>query len=119
MSGSWVNPFGEEALNNLIFFAFDLNATLSCESVGSRCSFLRDEYTEIDEDGGAIADQLGGAVWTVCKCCVPQSPNLVEPLLATRLLTSPSTRTTHSRPVGRRLEPSSLQKQPLHPGLFQ
>jgi hypothetical protein len=77
MSGSWVNPFGPEALNNLIFFGFEQNATFSCDTVGSRCSFLRDDYDEVDDDGGAIADQLAGSVWTVCTCtCRDAAPSM-------------------------------------------
>ena len=66
--GTWQNPFGPGALNNLIFFEIPESATLSCGSSGSRCSFTREDFGQIDDDGGAIADQLEGAVWTTSKC---------------------------------------------------
>ena len=65
--GTWQNPFGPGALNNLIFFTVQNNATFSCASIGSRCSFTTSDFGRIDEDGGAIADQEGGSVWTTSK----------------------------------------------------
>mmetsp|Transcript_14749 Transcript_14749/g.28031 ORF Transcript_14749/g.28031 Transcript_14749/m.28031 type:complete len:246 (-) Transcript_14749:61-798(-) len=67
LQGSWRNPFGEGALNNLIFFVVEESASFNCDAVGSRCSFLRSDWGDIDEDGGAIADQIEGAVWTVAQ----------------------------------------------------
>ena len=67
LQGSWRNPFGPGALNNLIFFVVEESAVFNCDAVGSRCSFLRSDWGDVDDDGGAIADQIEGAVWTVSK----------------------------------------------------
>lgn len=65
--GTWQNPFGPAALNNLVWFEIPDAATLSCGSEGSRCSFTREDFGQVDDDGGAIADQLEGAVWSTSK----------------------------------------------------
>lgn len=63
--GTFRNPFGEEALNNLTYYIspFGQTVTLACGSSGSRCAFERPHYDNIDDDGGWIADQLAGSVW--------------------------------------------------------
>ena len=69
--GTWWDPYGDTALNNLIFFMFDETATMSCGSEGSRCSFNRNHFTQIDDDCASgscgIADQLAGSVWATSK----------------------------------------------------
>jgi len=62
---SWTNPFGPGALNNLVFFLSDTDGALTCGNIGSRCGFTRSDWGTIDIDGGAISDQLEGAIWTV------------------------------------------------------
>ena len=67
--GTWRNPFGPGALNNLIFFEVPEQtvATFACGSNGSRCSFIEADFEKYDEDGGAVAVQIGGMVWTTSK----------------------------------------------------
>lgn len=61
----WTNPFGPAALDNLVFYVVESDASFSCALAGSRCAFLRSDFEDIDEEGGAIADQREGTVWTV------------------------------------------------------
>ena len=59
--------FGPGALNNLNFFFVEKEASFACGSTGSRCAFSRNEFVEVDDDGGAIADQMHGSVWTTSE----------------------------------------------------
>ena len=76
----WTNLFGPAALDNLVFYVVESDASFSCASAGSRCAFLRSDFEEIDDTGGAFADQQEGTVWTVgtlhlrSKAC-PSHPN--------------------------------------------
>lgn len=67
--GTWRNPWGPGALNNLRFHEVPANtvATFACGSSGSRCSFIEQDFEKIDDDGGALAVQIGGMVWATSK----------------------------------------------------
>ena len=69
----WFNPLGPPT-TNLLFFAVETSATLSCQTAESRCSFIESFFDQVEGGGGgdmnikATQQQAqGSSIWTVGK----------------------------------------------------